>query len=417
MAGSNVYANDQMIRRLETELKEHEIFANGVIERANAGERDLNDDERELLCEKRARMSNIKDQIEQLEDISRVADEVRNRAAQVDRVVTSRKNEVVGPIEYRTAGEWALDTYKSHLGDRESTDRLELYYRAAAHQKTTDNVGVVPDPIVGDVVNFIHAATPVVSALRPRPLPSATWYRPKVTQGTATAKQGTNGKAADEKTELTSQKMVITRLTATATTFGGYVNVSRQNIDFSQPSILDLVINDLAAQYAIDTEAEVCDVLAATTTPAVTYDSTPATGTGGEAVAQALWTAAAQAYTAVKGQGRLILAVSPAVLANFGPLFAPYGPQNQHGQGFNAGAFSQGAMGTISGIGVVMSAGLSPGESFVFSTAAVEVYEQRIGTLQVSEPSVLGLQVAYAGYFTALAIENAAIIPLVRIGT
>ena len=34
------------------------------------------------------------------------------------------------------------------------------------------------------------------------------------------------------------------------------------------------------------------------------------------------------------------------------------------------------------------------------SSAAVEVYEDRIGSLQVVEPSVLGVQVAYAGYYT-----------------
>ena len=52
-----------------------------------------------------------------------------------------------------------------------------------------------------------------------------------------------------------SQKMTITRLTGNAVTYGGYVNVSRQDIDFSSPSMLDVVIQDLAAQYAIQTEA------------------------------------------------------------------------------------------------------------------------------------------------------------------
>jgi hypothetical protein len=42
----------------------------------------------------------------------------------------------------------------------------------------------------------------------------------------------------------------------------------------------------------------------------------------------------------------------------------------------------------------------------VISTAAVEVYEQRVGTLQVTEPSVLGVQVAYAGYFTPMTVET-----------
>ena len=77
-----------------------------------------------------------------------------------------------------------------------------------------------------------------------------------------------------------------------------------------------------------------------------------------------------------------------------------------------AGNFGQGVMGSIAGVDVVMSAGLASGEAFLFSTAAIEVFEQRVGTLQATEPSVLGVQVAYAGYFTPLVIEDDAIVPL-----
>ena len=50
----------------------------------------------------------------------------------------------------------------------------------------------------------------------------------------------------------------------------------------------------------------------------------------------------------------------------------------------------------------------------VVVTAAVEVYEDRIGALQVVEPSVLGVQVAYAGHFTPLVIEPAGIIEIMK---
>ena len=77
-----------------------------------------------------------------------------------------------------------------------------------------------------------------------------------------------------------------------------------------------------------------------------------------------------------------------------------------------ASAFGQGPVGSIGGLPVIMSSGLPAGSAFVMSTAAVEVYEDRIGALQLAEPSVLGVQVAYAGYFTALVLEEDAIIPL-----
>jgi HK97 family phage major capsid protein len=410
MAAATSGAGDEMVRRLEEELKEKTTFYNSIVERANAANRDLSEEDSKLLVETRGRMQALNDQLENLLDIQKVSYESRNRVQDIGREIETLKGKpVAGDVEYRSAGEWALDTYKSHLGDRQSTERLELYYRAAAHQKTPDNLGVVPDPIVGDVVNFIDAARPLVSALGPRPLPAATWHRPVVTQHTSVGKQGAAGAAADEKLELVSQKMTITRLTANAVTYGGYVNVSRQNIDFSQPSVMDIIINDLAAQYAIETEAATAEAIEASATTAIGYGATPTAAT----VAGALWEAVAVAYGAVKGQGRLLLAVAPDVLGTFGPLFAPVNPQNAQSTGFNASqAFSQGAMGNISGIQVVLSAGLDSGGAFLLSTAALEVYEQRVGTLQVTEPSVLGVQVAYAGYFTPLTITDDAIVPL-----
>lgn len=413
MSGTNAHANDAMVRRLETELREKETFANGIIERANSAERDLSEEDSKLLVETRGRMTEIKDQLENLEDIQRVSYETRNRMQVVDQAIQGYKGKPgIGEVEYRSAGAYAIDMYQSHLGSREASERLELFHRAAAHQKTSDNLGIIPDPVVGDVVNFIDASRPIVSALGPRDLPGATWHRPKVTQHTTVAVQGSAGAAADEKSELVSQKMTITRLTANAVTYGGYVNVSRQNIDFSMPSTMDVIISDLAAQYALETEGAVAAALAANNASDVTYDMTPASGTVADAVAGAVWSAAATAYNAVKGSS-LFLVCAPDRLAVFGPLFAPYGPQNQQGTGFLASNFGQGPLGTISGIPVIMSSQLASGEAFIVARSAIEVYEQRVGTLQVTEPSVLGVQVAYAGYFTPLVIEANGIVPLV----
>jgi hypothetical protein len=220
--------------------------------------------------------------------------------------------------------------------------------------------------------------------------------------------QGSAGAAADEKAELVSQKMTITRIQGDAVTYGGYVKVSRQNIDFSSPQIMDIIIRDLAAQYAIQTEAAVGTELDASSATAVGYGGTPDADT----VTGALWAAAGDIYAVTQGQGRLILALAPDVLETFGPLFAPVNPQNAQSQGLSAGNIGSGTVGSISGIQAVMSAGLGSGKAFLFSTAAIEVFEQRVGTLQVTEPSVLGVQVAYAGYFTPLTIDDGGIIEL-----
>ena len=297
--------------------------------------------------------------------------------------------------------------WQSAQGSREAAERLDIYTRAADHQKTSDSLGVIPDPIVGPIIDFIDAARPLVGVLGTLPLTSQTFYRPFVAQHTAVGLQGGTGLAAEEKTELTSQKMVINRKTVTAKTYGGYVNVSRQAIDFSNPSALDLVVNGLSQQYAIETEAAVGASLSSTETAPVLHNGTAAS------VSAAVWSAVATCYSVTKGSGRVMLAVAPDVLSTYGPLFPPVNPRDQYSPGFEAGRFAQGIMGTIGGVPTVMSAGLASGEAYVFSSAALELFEQRVGTLQVVEPSVFGLQVAYAGYFSTLVVDDAAIIPLV----
>jgi HK97 family phage major capsid protein len=400
---------DAMIDRLEREIAERDAFIQGTVANAQDTERDLTSSENELVTEARKRIEVCDDQLDALREARERTSKARQKAADVQNEMSKMRYEVdAGAVEYRTAGDYLVDQYQASLGDRPSLERLEIFHRAAAHQKTSDNLGIVPDPIVGDVINFIDAARPMVTAIGPQSLPSGTWYRPIVTQLPSVAKQGSAGAAADEKAELVSQKMLISRLTATAVTYGGYVNVSRQNIDFTNGQAMQLVVEGLAAQYAIQTEAATGTALDASSSTNVGYGASPTAAT----IRAALWSAAAVIYSATKGQGRIVLALAPDRLATFGPLFTPIPTAVAPGEGLLAGDFGSGQVGGISGITAVMSAGLASGKSFLFSTAAVEVFEQRVGTLQVTEPSVLGVQVAYAGYFTPLLISNNGVIEL-----
>lgn len=398
---------DAMIARLEGELEERNAFIQGVIGGAQNADRDLSENEKELLTSARSRIKDLDEQLKSLQDSRESVLNARARTAQLHRDMVAGRREIdKGQVEYRSAGAFVVDSYKASIGDREARERLEIFNREAAHVKTTDVAGVVPDPVVGGVLNFIDAARPIVNAVGIRPLPSANWSRPHVTQNTSVAVQGTSGAAADEKTELASQALKIGKIDASAVTYGGYVNVSRQSIDLGE-GVMDIVVNDLAAQYAVETEAATAAALMGVATTPISLG----TGTAAD-IASGLWEAAGVAYSSTRGQGRLLLAVSPAMLGTFGPLFAPVNPSNAQSSGLNAGQFGQGVMGAISGISLIMSAGLSDEEAVLFSTAAVEAYEQRVGSLSVVEPSVLGVQVAYAGYFTPLVVRAGGIIPL-----
>lgn len=412
--------SDAMIERLEREIEERSSFIEGVIANAQDGDRDLSDNEKELTGNARKRLENLDDQLKSLYENRSRTTAARQRAADVHREFDRLRNQVDnGPVEYRSTGAYMVDYIAGSIGSKSAMERLEVYTRAAAHQKTSDNLGVIPDPIIGEVLNFIDASRPLVSALGPRAMPSATWYRPKVTARTSVAVQGSAGAPADEKAELVSQKMTIARLTGNAVTYGGYVNVSRQDIDFSSPQMMDVVVNDLAAQYAVQTEAALGVALIAGTNNVELAPVTTGNVPSAAELVTGLWTAVANVYAATKGQGRVILAVQPAKLGVWGSLFAPVNPQNAQSPGFLAADFGQGLVGSVSGIPVYCSAGLAsaPATTFglVLSTAAVEAYEQRVGALQVTEPSVLGVQVAYAGYFTPMTVETGGVQELVNL--
>jgi HK97 family phage major capsid protein len=395
---------DQMLSRLVAEIEEKQTFIDGVVEDAEKEGRDLNDQEMELATRARKRVGELQPQVDQLIDLRRMGSESRAKIAELAPFM----REQPGPakeIEYRTAGEYVLDQWRAGLGDNESRGRLEVYNRAASHQTTADNPGLIPTPIIGPVVNFIDASRPLVNALGPRQMPGQNWARPKVTQHTSVGTQSA------EKGELVSQKMTISKLTASAITYGGYVNVSRQDIDFTQPGVMDIVIQDLAAQYAIQTESAAATAFAA----AATAGSTLPTGANtADQIAGALWAAAAAIYAGTKGIGSVFAVVPPGLLGAWGSLFAPYGPMNQQGQGFSAANFQTGLAGVIAGIPVYVSTAIAANTALVFSSAAAEVYEERIGSLQVVEPSVLGVQVAYAGYFTPLVVEATGIIKITK---
>jgi hypothetical protein len=399
-------ATDALLIRLQAEIEERTTFMDGVVEAAQEAERDLTEQEMSLLARTRERITALNDQIGPIGEAAAIATESRQRTAEISRqLVVSNGDRPPQLLDYRSAGEYVVDVWRSGLGVTEAAERLDLYLRAAAHQTTADNPGLLPEQILGPVVNFVDQSRPLVMALGPRQLPGGSWARPVVTAHTRVGPQSA------EKTELLSQKMTINKLPVSPKTYGGYVNVSRQDIDWSQPAVMDLVINDLAAQYAIETEtATVQDVVGVATAGPTLPTGAPTP----EEVAGAFWAAAGSVYNSVYGAGRLIAVTGPDMLALLGPLFPPVNPSNAQSAGLTASGFGTGAVGSIAGIPVYVTADMPANTLIVMSTAAAEVYEDRIGALQVVEPSVLGIQVAYAGYFANLTIQPEGIIKVVK---
>ncbi len=327
-----------------------------------------------------------------------------NRGAQID-----------GPTEilrgiWPTPGDYLHDVIHAHQGDHESRTRLN---RALADEITTDVPGLVPEPIVGDVINIIDASRPIVSFLRSYGMPQygSSFTRPKVKQHTL------SGVQSGQKQELPSRKFLVDPIQVNKVTMGGAIDVAFQVIDWTQPSALNAITDDLADQYAIQTEAAAAALIEAA---AVTDNAaeTIAIGVGGVATAAEWIKGVAEAAGAVyAGCKRLPTAifVSPDMWATLigltdttgRPVVSASMPTNSAGSGTTT-TFA----GSVLGMPMIVSPGLPVGTTIVGASSFAEVYEDRRGALRVVEPKLLGWEIAYYGYFAAIVTEFMAFVSI-----
>ena len=399
-------ATDAMIRRLEAEFEERQAFIEGMIAGAQEKGRDLNSEEMKMIGQARERQQELLGQLEPLQGDrgDRQAVPATHRRA--------RRGDPHGPHRGDSSARsstarrptYIADVWSAQMGDHDAQNRLGVFHRAAAHQTTADNAGLLPESIVEPVLNFVDNSRPLVNAIGTTDLGTGSWAYAKVTQHTQVDVQSA------EKAELASRKMLITKTSH----HGTDLRRLRQRVETGhQPDLAADPRHGHRRPRRPSTPSRPSRRRSPTCSPGrrPARRSTPRRPQA--EVAAALWGAAATAYSNVRGGGRLILAVHPTDLALFGPLFAPVNPQNAYSTGFNAGEFGSGAMGSISGIQVVMSPGFAAaGQALVINTRGVRLFETRYGALQVNEPSVWGVQVGYAGDFETAIVQTGSIISI-----
>ena len=383
-----------MVQNLVEEREKAVALIAGLTDQAAEEGRDLSEQDITVIKGKQIRIGEIDGQLELLTRDVELADEAKQRIeALAGKGILSGK----GPVEYRNAGDWLYDAILETRGDKQARERLQRYNRAVAHVKTSDFTGIVPDPILGPILDFIDARRPLVSAVGVTPIPNGpTFHRPVLNDAgldTGVALQPA------EKDELASVKFTIDRRDVAVKTYGGYVNVSRQDLDWGQ-NAMDIIVQQLAKRYARVTEKALVAVLEASTATE-TYDASA--NTDPSAFQHAVYQAAA-AYYANTGELPSWIATDPTGWAHLGgladaakrPAFPFLAPSNAAGTQA-ADSFA----GNPIGLSLVVSYAVTAGHFIVGGSESVSAYEQRIGTLSVVEPSVLGVQVAYAGYFAA----------------
>jgi HK97 family phage major capsid protein len=402
--------------RLLAERDTQVRFIDETLARVETEERDLVDAERNNLTAARERIGALDAQIEPLEEFEQLRDAHRSSSSSYSPGRSSSSSDDRRPLtttqprgpEYRTAGAVIVDRIRAHDGDADARDRLrdanltrdagwaQGESRAVAHQTTDETPGLLPEAIRGQIDNDIDAARPFMASVGIQPLdtPGKTFERPVVTQHT------TAGEQTAEKAELPSRPLIISGVPFNKRTFGGALNISRQDIDWTSPAAWDAVIRDLEEQYALETENAAADAFAAAVT--ATEELTTAAGASPTLaeLSAGFYGAAAAAYGGVKRLPDHVW-MSLDMWAAYGPILDASAASNFNGPG----AGNDSAVNTLEGAVMRLPRTVVPsfpaGTIIVGVRSKTEVYEQRIGLLQAVQPSVLGVEVAYGGYMAS----------------
>jgi HK97 family phage prohead protease len=193
-------------------------------------------------------------------------------------IFAQAKREFVLPTagEFMAAYHIGGDTFKNMnaaVAEHTASKRTALQ-AAAGDVLTTDTPGLLPVPVLGPLVQDLNFLRPVVEAVGARAYPDngqqKTFTRPTITTHTSVATQST------ELTAVSATTMVIAANSVTKTTLAGQVTLSAQDISFTSPEAMSLILNDLMGEYMISSDNLAADNLLTAATSSGVWDGTVA---------------------------------------------------------------------------------------------------------------------------------------------
>lgn len=308
-------------------------------------------------------------------------------------------------LPWSNAGEFMRDYVGSMpnplnggMVDTRMAERINKYMetRATEKQTTGETPGLLPEPIIGQIMNDVDEARPFIASIGAKPLSNVAgkqFSRPHVTQHTAAGAQ------VGELTALPSQKLKVEPVDFVKTTMGGSLQVSRQDIDWTDPAAWQAILDDMAAIYSEATDDVAAADLATKVTQTVAAASNELDG-----IIDALYAAAYKVLTKDGTQRARALRL-PDVVWTSADMWAKVGAAidksrkqvNPDGTGLGTGGVGT-VNGSILDLPRIMVPGLPAGTAIVGAKRWTEFYEQRIGLLSAVQPSVLGLEIAVPGY-------------------
>jgi HK97 family phage prohead protease len=279
---------------------------------------------------------------------------------------------------------------------------------AAGDIVTGDTPGLLNIPVLGPLFQDLNFVRPVVSAFGARAMPSTTsrqFIRPTITTHTSAAVQ------TNQLDAVSATTMVIAANTVTKSTVAGQVTLSIQDIDFTDPSALQLVLNDLAGEVLIKTDDIAADALVAGKT--ASGSTWTVTANDPSSLIESLYDAARE-ITEDSNFFPTHLCVSPDVWQKLGqqldgskrPVlgYTTNGVMGQNSIG-RVGGLAYNAM-DVFGLDLVVDNNFASGTMLVVYAPGFEIYESGASLQSFEKPSTLGRTLSIHQYFATFVAKS-----------
>ena len=289
-------------------------------------------------------------------------------------------------------------------------ENQSTYEAAAGDVITTDTPGLLPVPVLGPLVQNVNFVRPVVNRLGARAYPDGgaqkTFIRPTITTHTSVGAQ------AAELNAVSATTMVIASNSVSRTTLAGQVTLSAQDIDFTSPAAMQLILNDLMGEYMIASDNLAADNLLAAATSSGVWDGTVTD------LMKSIYDAAVDVSNGTNFFPDTIF-VSPDVWGQMGqlvdgsnrPVFPYVGAPGLQGMNALGGGNASTWVGSNPlGLEIVVDSNFAAKTMVITnSQKAFEFYEQVRGLMSVEVPSTLGRTFSFYGYVSTFAAVSSMI--------
>jgi len=297
---------------------------------------------------------------------------------------------------------------------------LNARIKAAAPDITTnDSPGILPTNIVSPVYDSLNPIRPFVTAIGARAMPAggATFRRPVITVRPTVTQQPTGQLNTLDPSTVTVANNNVSKLT-----FGTYVTLSEQDIDWTDPDSLAIVLNQLAIAYGQATDNYAVDTMVS----GVTQTETIVDLSSSADWIEAIYGAAYQISNASNYLPTHFFA-APVTWAKLGmivddanrPLFPSVAPYNAFGvqtaNSWNGNPLGLSLVVDKNMAGSTGAGGLNGVVGHAAGPAAgFEFYEQQKGAISVDVPATLGRTIAFRGYAAAFMADATKFVKLLK---